>query len=96
MILHLSERAEEDIAEAIEFYERQESGLGRYFRSSVLADLEKLSYSAGVHRKIHSYHRLLIQPFPYAAFYKVEQGVVHIEAILDCRRDPKWINDRLE
>lgn len=39
--------------------------------------------------------RLLSKRFPYAVYYRIEDGVARVRAILDCRRDPKWMSERL-
>ena len=40
-------------------------------------------------------HRLLAKRFPFAIYYRIQNEVVRVYAILDCRRDPAWIHDRL-
>jgi hypothetical protein len=39
---------------------------------------------------------LLATKFPYAIYYRVVSRVVHVEAVLDCRRNPDWIENRLK
>lgn len=41
------------------------------------------------------FHRLLSRRFPYAVYYLVEPETIDVYAILDCRRDPLWIQERL-
>ena len=51
---------------------------------------------AGVHRKAYKhYHRLLSKRFPFAVFYTCEDDVVFIHAVVDCRKEPAWIRQRL-
>jgi hypothetical protein len=38
---------------------------------------------------------MLIKRFPFALYYLVNESSIDIYAILDCRRDPIWIRDRL-
>jgi len=38
---------------------------------------------------------LLSKRFPFAVYYRVENAIVRVYAVLDCRRDPSWIRDRL-
>ncbi|MDP0500535.1 MAG: type II toxin-antitoxin system RelE/ParE family toxin [Verrucomicrobiota bacterium JB022] len=87
--------ARRDLDEAYSFYEEQSRGLGGYFVSSVLADFRVLSGTAGTHRRIYGAHRLLTRRFPYAIFYAVEDGVVSVLAVLDCRMDPRRMAERL-
>ncbi len=59
-------------------------------------DIEGLKISAGVHRLVYSdYHRLLSRVFSYGIFYTVENQSAVIWAIIDLRRDPEWVRERL-
>jgi len=87
--------ARDDLADGFEFYERQEAGLGDYFLDSLFADIDALIQNAGVHRKVFGYHRLLSKRYPYAVYYSLESGTAYVKAVLDCRRDPKWIRRKL-
>lgn len=44
MIVSISSDAEADLAEGYWFYEHQSPGLGEYFRSCLIADIESLAY----------------------------------------------------
>jgi hypothetical protein len=71
-------------------------GLGSYFLTNLYADIDSLNASAGIHRKPYKhYHRLLSHRFPFAIFYTMREDTVFIHAILDCRRSPAWIRERL-
>jgi plasmid stabilization system protein ParE len=96
MIVSISSDAEADIAEGYWFYERQSAGLGDYFRSCLVADIESLAYYAGVHEVEYGYHRSLSKRFPYCVYYMLSNGVVLVVAVVDARRDPLWIRQRLE
>jgi hypothetical protein len=50
---------------------------------------------AGIHLQVDGFHRMLIRRFPFARYYLVETSTIDIYAILDCRRDPSWISERL-
>jgi hypothetical protein len=92
-ILDLAER---DLIEGFRFYEAQEVGLGSYFLTSLYADIESLKLYAGVHEKpFKTYHRLLSRRFPFAVFYTFEKDLVSINAVVDCRRNPAWLRERL-
>ena len=97
MRIQILERAERDLIEGFHFYESQGLGLGSYFLTSLYADIESLRIYAGIHRKPYkSYYRLLSRRFPFAIFYKVGENTIFIHAVLDCRRNPAWIRERLE
>jgi hypothetical protein len=85
-----------DLADGFRFYERQAEGLGEYFLDSLWSDIHSLSLHGGIHSIHNSYYRLLSKRFPYAVYYRIEDGVARVRAILDCRRDPKWLSQRLE
>ena len=88
--------ATEDIADGHLFYEEKETGLGYYFETSIFSDIRSLHVYAGVHEVwFGKYFRKICSTFPYAIFYTVEASEVRIHAILDLRRDPLWISDRL-
>lgn len=61
MIVHISAGAKDDISDGFWFYERQRPGLGGYFLSCILADIESLAYFAGVHEIEHGLHRSLTE-----------------------------------
>ena len=90
------EEAITDLADGYRFYEGQANGLGEYFLDSLWSDIQSLRLSGGIHLIHNGYHRLLAKRFPYAVYYRVEDGVALVRAILDCRRDPKWITERLD
>jgi hypothetical protein len=87
----------EDLADGFGFYQRQEAGLGDYFLDSLYADIDSLQISAGVH-SVHfgRYYRLLAKRFPYAVYYLVTGQTAYVHAVLDCRREPRRIQNRLK
>jgi plasmid stabilization system protein ParE len=87
--------AQRDLVSAFRFYDRQLSGLGRYFLDSLFDDVDSLATSGGIHARVFGYHRSLSKRFPFAIYYSVDAGVVRVHAILDCRRNPSWIKRRL-
>ncbi len=87
--------AQNDLAEGFAFYEKQQSGLGAYFLDSLFADIDSLALHGGVHRRVFGAHRLLGRTFPFAVYYDVETDTARVKAVLDCRRDPKWILAKL-
>ena len=95
MIVDISSDAEEDLIEGYWFYERQSPGLGDYFRSCLIADIESLAYYGGIHAIEYSLYRSLSKRFPFCIYYRVDEDVVTVLAILDARRDPLWIRQRL-
>lgn len=92
----ISEEAVEDIEDACQFYEKQEAGVGDYFAACIRADIDGLRISAGIHRIVYrDYHQLLSRVFPFGIFYTFSASTVTIWAVVDLRRHPEWIRQRL-
>ena len=61
-----------------------ERGLGHYFLDTIYDEMYEPPY-----------FQMLSDRFPFTIYYRVEDADVFIEAIVDQRRDPQWISDRL-
>lgn len=96
MKIQILEEAEQDLVNGFWFYEKQENGLGDYFLDSIFADIDSLQLYAGIHAQFSGYHRLLSKRFPYAIYYKTQDQIAQVWAVLDCRQSPEAIQDRLE
>lgn len=96
MRVQVLDEATADLADGFRFYERQAGGLGEYFLDSLWSDILSLRIYGGVHAIYNGYHRLLSKRFPYAVYYRIEGGIARVRAVLDCRRNPKWISERLD
>jgi hypothetical protein len=66
------------------------------FLDSLFADIDSLALYAGINRKHHNAHRLLARTFPFAIYYDVRADTAHVKAVLVCRRDPCWIQKKLQ
>jgi hypothetical protein len=95
MKVEVLETALDDLADGFHFYENQSEGLGAYFVDSLWSDIDSLCLFAGIHPLFLGYHRLLSKRFPFAIYYKIENEIAHVWAVLDCRRDPAWIHKQL-
>lgn len=95
MKLRILDLAEADLLNGYQFYESQASGIGSYFMDTLLSDIESLRLYAGIHRQIFGFHRLLSKRFPYAVYYMVEEEEIRVWRVLDCRRNPPWIQSQL-
>lgn len=96
MEIRLLESAKEDLRRGWRFYEDRSAGLGDYFLDCVQADVRSLMVFAGIHESSAGFHRMLVKRFPFAVYYLLEHDTVDVFAILDCRRDPDWISQRLD
>lgn len=96
MKILISAEAEKDLIDGARFYDSLEYGLAEYFVDSLLSDIDSLHVYAGIHAKIWGYHRLLSQRFPYAVYYSMEDDLLRIHAVLDCRQDPQKTQNRVQ
>ncbi len=62
--------AAEDLEQAKEFYDSQESGIGDHFLDSLLADIQSLALFYGVHPSHFGFHRMLATKFPFGIYYE--------------------------
>ncbi len=95
MEIRLLESAQVDLRAGYWFYEDQSAGLGEYFLDCLQADIRSLQIYAGIHAKADGFFRMLAKRFPFAIYYLIDSERVDVYAILDCRRDPTWIESRL-
>lgn len=96
MNVEILDEALEDLRSASRFYEMQSAGWGLGFLQSLFMEIERLSRDAGIYPRVFGFQRSLSHRFPYAIYYRIENETVRIYAVLDCRRDPDWIRERLE
>jgi hypothetical protein len=61
--------AAQDLEEAQGLYDEREAGVGDYFATSLLADIENLALHHGVHRLQHGCFRMLASRFPFGIYY---------------------------
>lgn len=95
MRVTILDAAERDLEGGYRFYERQSTGLGSYFLDALYSDIDSLSFFEGIHRVVFGYHRLLSRRFPFAVYYKIFGDEVLVTAVLDCRRNPSWVREKL-
>ncbi len=95
MKLQISESAWADLDAGRQFYENQCAGIGAYFLDSLISDIDSLMLSAGAHRIVGGYHRIISKRFPFAIYYCIEGDFVRIRRVLDCRQNPNWIGKQL-
>jgi len=96
MRLRITRAAEQDLLDGSAFYEIQQPGIGAYFLDSLTADIDSLALYAGIHTKPHGrFHRALAKRFPFAIYYEITGDEATVVAVLDCRRNPASITQRL-
>ena len=95
MKIRILRNAETDLELGADFYESQRDGLGEYFLTSLISDIESLKLYGGIHELYRGFHRSISQRFPFAIYYRLRSTTIDIYAVLDCRQNPKTIDDRL-
>jgi hypothetical protein len=78
------------------FYEEQSPGLGAYFLDLLFSDIDSLVIYGGIHSKVYGSYRVLSKRFPFAIYYDLNTDEVQVHAVLDCRRKPSWIRNRIQ
>jgi hypothetical protein len=84
-----------DLRVGFRFYEKQQTGLGGYFLDSLYSDIDSLLLYAGIHSQHFGKYRILSDRFPYAVYYERREDLIMVRAVLDLRRDPSWISQKL-
>jgi plasmid stabilization system protein ParE len=96
MRLRLLPAAERDLEIGADFYESQRRGLGVYFNDCLSTDIESLRSFAGIHEQYRGFFRTISKRFPFAIYYRIQDDIVELFAVLDCRQDPQTIDSILE
>ncbi len=89
------EEAAEDIESAKIFYDSQNHEVGGYFAESITADVLQLRHLSGIHSKHFGFFRMLGSRFRFGIYYRERGNETLVAAVLDLRRDPKWIRKQL-
>jgi plasmid stabilization system protein ParE len=95
--LIIKAEAERDLAEAIEYYDRQRPGLGDEFLNRIRDAFALLKENPLLAAKSYNEIRQTKVPqFPFVVSYFVEGGRIIVLAILHGRRDPRTWQSRGE
>ena len=87
--------AAEDIGQARDFYDAQESGIGDYCADSLVADIASLALYHGIHSRHFGFYRMLAHRCPFGIYDRETKTDTQVFAVLDLRRDPNWIREEL-
>jgi hypothetical protein len=82
-----------DLAEAANWYDREaRPGLGERFLATFYSYLPHIQENGEVHRIVYSdFRRILLKPFPYAAYYRYFEDWVVVSLVIHGARDPKTV-----
>jgi plasmid stabilization system protein ParE len=82
--------AEDDLAEAKDWYERKREGLGEEFLLCVEEALDRIrQIPEGATEVYPGVRRVVVRRFPYGVFYRVEPDQIAVIAVYHSRRDPR-------
>jgi len=93
-VVHFRPDAETDITEASAWYETQRFGLGSDFLDEILATCNGIAKNPQMYPLVHrATRRAVIDKFPFGIYYRIENGLVTIIAVMHGSRDPNnWRN----
>jgi hypothetical protein len=82
--------AEEEFAEAVDYYNGQCPGLGYEFAVEVNHTFDRIKvYPEAWQLFSKRTRRCLLNRFPYGVLYRVDTGIILVGAIMHLNRDPK-------
>lgn len=88
--LFIFPEAQEDIEYASFWYELNKNELGSEFILALDAELNQIRNNPHIHNKIYKeFIRAIIDRFPYAIFYIIDDYRINILAIIHLSRNPK-------
>lgn len=93
--LIVNPEAEADLDEATRWYEAQRTGLGGELLDCVHEIFDRIRRAPRLHGKVFQELRLaLVQRFPYAVIYRIDDDQVTVIAVYHTSRDPRYWQDR--
>jgi plasmid stabilization system protein ParE len=95
--LIITEEAEQDIADAKKWYDRQRPGLGEEFVLCVEEALDRIRViPEGATEVLPGVRRVVVRRFPYGVFYRVDPDQIAVLAVYHSRRDPRGWQARVD
>ncbi len=87
--------AEAELAQAIDYYEDCENGLGFDFAMEVYNAIDRIVlYPEGWPTLSDDIRRSLVRRFPYGILYAIENDEIIILAVMNLHREPNYWKDR--
>ncbi|GCL40140.1 hypothetical protein SR1949_52740 [Sphaerospermopsis reniformis] len=87
--------AEQELTDAINYYEQQKTGLGLEYLEAVEQVVNCLMYYPEIGAKVRgSIRRLVIPKFPYSLLYRVLEEEIRILAVAHHKRKPFYWSKR--
>ena len=97
MSIRILSCAEEEFAEAVDYYNEQCAGLGFEFAAEVEATLDRISAFPNAWPIFsRRARRCIVHRFPYGVLYQIRDDGILVLAIMHLRRDPARWEERLK
>ena len=95
MNFEFAQAAREEFLESIEYYELQQPGLGLIFSEQVFSAIQKIiEFPDGWTPLDRTFHRCLVNQFPYALVYTVSDSKLLITAVMNLHQKPGYWQNR--
>lgn len=94
MKIRISACAEQELADAVEYYNRQQEGLGCEFAGEVQHSIKRIGQYPAAFPFFSKYtRRCLVDRFPYGVLYAVEDEFILILNLMNLHRNPRrWLD----
>jgi hypothetical protein len=87
---------EDDLLEAYNWYENKERNLGNYFLDTFYSQVAQSAPYPNAYRIIYGgFRRILLTPFPYSAYFTLDQDEMVFVLVISGSRNPKLIRGML-
>ena len=95
--LILTPQAEKDLDNAFDWYESQDSGLGKEFARCVDVKISSILRAPHQHQVVYksTIRRALVNRFPFSIYFVEQKDVISVFAILHQHRNPKSWRSRV-
>jgi plasmid stabilization system protein ParE len=94
--VRLTPEAEQDVGEAISWYDQKSMSLGDEFLKYVNKCIQSIERYPEMYPRVHRrMRRALLETFPYQVIYDIDPNEIIVYAIYHCARDPESWKKRL-
>jgi plasmid stabilization system protein ParE len=88
--------AKADLADACDWYEQRDAGLGTEFMRAVDSCVHQIERQPEMYPMVHkNVRQALTRRFPYSIFYLVEEDTIYVVSIFHASRDPRAWEERI-
>ena len=88
-IIQIEDRAKIEIADAYDWYEEQNEGLGESFLKAFQKALIAIQKSPNGYREVYYHRQFPMKHFPFVILYEINIETIYVDAVFHTSRDPK-------